>query len=89
MTGCGRKLASCGRKKASDSNEGRKIAIFPYPPYINTTHPILIFYMRLYIPLCVRKGKKIDRDREFASAICVHFASAPDASCVRNQGLGV
>ena len=51
MTGCERKLASCGRKKASDSNEGRKIAIFPYPLYKHYTSHFNFLYAFIYTPL--------------------------------------
>jgi hypothetical protein len=66
-----------GRKKPSRSKEGRKIGFFPYPPlYVLHLPPSPFFYTRYLSPICVRQGKKIDRDRVFASAICVRLASA-------------
>jgi len=73
----GRKRPMGGRKKPSRSKGGRKIGVFPYPPlYVSHPSPLLFFYTRYLSPICVRQGKKIDRDRVFASAICVRLASA-------------
>jgi hypothetical protein len=72
----GRKRPIGGRKKPSRSKGGRKIGVFPYPPYTFHIPPLSLFYTRYLSPICVRQGKKIDRDRVFASAICVRLASA-------------
>jgi hypothetical protein len=46
------------------------------PLYVLHLSPLPFFYTRYLSPICVRQGKKIDRDRVFASAICVRLASA-------------
>ena len=54
VTGFGRKWGQVGRKNPSDSKGGRKIGIFPYPPYVSRfvrcdTFSCVFLYLIFYL----------------------------------------